>query len=79
MRAGSRLTNGYVVVAMLAAAVGGRLLDGAALLPGVHEAGAVRGGSTGWLVALLISAALGVAAATQWTRTQRLSATARVV
>src|SRR4051794_31802271 len=79
MRAASRLVDGYVVAAMLAAAVGGRLLDAGSHLPGVEETQALRGGLTAWAMALLVSALVGVAAAKRWRQTQRLAATARVV
>jgi hypothetical protein len=79
MRARSRATDGYVVVAMLAAAAGGRLLDAAALLPGVHEARVVRGGSAAWLTALLIAAAVGASAAARWRATQSVGRASRVV
>jgi hypothetical protein len=79
MRARSRATDGYVVVAMLAAAAGGRLLDAAALLPGVHEARVIRGGSAAWLTALLIAGMVGAAAAGRWTSTRSVRLTSRVV
>ncbi|MDT7537283.1 MAG: hypothetical protein QOI82_868 [Actinomycetota bacterium] len=79
MRAAARLVDGYVVAAMLAAAVGGRLLDAAAVLPGVDETAALRGGTVAWVMALLVAAVVGVSAAKRWQRTQRLAAVTYVV
>ena len=79
MRAAARTTDAYILLAMLSAAATGRFLDAAALLPGVHETTGVRGGSTAWLVCVLASAFVGVAAAGRWSRTGSVSATAAVV
>jgi hypothetical protein len=73
-----RATDGYVLAAMLVAAASGRLLDARGLLPGVHEAVAVRGGGAGWLTALLGAVAVAGVAARRWTRTRRLPITATV-
>jgi hypothetical protein len=79
MGARARATDAYVLVCMVAAAVAGRLLDAAGLLPGVHETGSVRGGASAWLVALLMAAVLGVAAAARWSATRSLRAIAWLV
>ncbi|MDX6197789.1 MAG: hypothetical protein QOJ79_940 [Actinomycetota bacterium] len=78
MRTGGR-TNVYLVLAMLAAAVAGRLLDAGALLPGITETAKVRTGGAAWLTCLVAAACLGAASSARWTGTGSIRATARLV
>ena len=79
MRGPARTPQVYLVLAMLTAAMTGRFLDAAALLPGVAEAAPLRSGSSAWVASLVAAAVVGVAAAARWSRTSNLRAVAVIV
>lgn len=79
MGARARVASCGIYAAMLAAALTGRGLDASSLLPGVHEAASVRGGTAAWLTATAWSLLIAAVASRCWCRTASLRAAAAVV
>jgi hypothetical protein len=71
--------SGFLYAAMLAAAAAGRVLDRTAVLPGVQETAAIRGGMSGSLAAIGCALLVAVGASGVWARSRSLRSVAAVV